>query len=37
MTTINKKLSNRQKPNFAQSRPDTEKPTPGIKNVVFSK
>ena len=37
MTTINKKLHNRQNPNLAQSRPATENPTPGTYSAVFSK
>ena len=38
MTTINKKkLRNRLNPNFGQSRPATEKLTPGTLSVVISK
>ena len=37
MTTVDEKLWNRYKPNFAQSRPATENPTPGTLRVMFGK
>ena len=37
MITIDGKLWNRSKPNFAQSRPATENPAPGTLSVMFGK